>query len=302
MVTGNGSVAGRTRWAGDTPVVQPVICARVFAQGRSYILASDMVIIRDRPRLPVVNSKYLFQRLIDLYQADLLCDVGSFDGTHALMFARPGMKVVALEANPQAADAMANDRRLTDAGIEVHHAAAWNDDEQVPFNIISVPDGEAHAWRSEISSIRPRAAQRFDHRPVTVQGTRLDSFVSNLKFPTPTSIALWIDVEGVGFEALEGIHGIHKDVCVVHVEVEATQFWKGQYLWPDVAKLMRDLGFRAVARSSPARQFDVVFVNDSKWHRSRIVIDYWVLLSCARRRAGLIRGRIRRLLGSVQQH
>ncbi len=302
MATRNGGVPSRTRWTGDAPVVPPGICARTFAQGRSYILAAEMVIIRDRLRLPVVNSIYLFRRLIDLYQADLLCDVGSFDGTHALMFARPGMKVVALEANPQAVDAMANDRRLTDAGIEVHHAAAWNNDEQVPFNVINVPDGETHAWRSKISSIRPRAAQRFDHRPVTVQGTRLDSFVSNLIFPTPTSIALWIDVEGVGFEALEGIHGIHKDVCVVHVEVEATQFWKEQYLWPDVVKLMRDLGFRPVARSSPARQFDIVFVNDSKWHRSRIVLNYWVLLSWARRRAGLILGRIRRLVRSIQQH
>jgi FkbM family methyltransferase len=115
------------------------------------MLATDMIIIRDRPRLPVVNSKYLFRRLIDLYQADLLCDVGSFDGAHALMFARPGMKVVALEANPQAADAMANDRRLTDAGIKLHHVAAWNNDEQVPFNVISVPDGETHARLATMS-------------------------------------------------------------------------------------------------------------------------------------------------------
>ena len=53
--------------------------------------------------------------------ADLICDVGSFDGTHALRFVRPGRRLVAIEANPRAAASMARDPRLQAAKVDVHN-------------------------------------------------------------------------------------------------------------------------------------------------------------------------------------
>ena len=96
----------------------------------------------DLPQPPVVNSAWLFRRLLDLYGANLVCDVGSFDGTHALTFTRPGTRVVALEANPKNAETLANNSRVADAGIDVFHVAAWNKDEDITFNVIGLLDGD----------------------------------------------------------------------------------------------------------------------------------------------------------------
>lgn len=255
-----------------------------------------MVIIRDRPRLPVVNSKYLFQRLIDLYQADLLRDVGSFDCAHALMFARPGMKVVALEANPGCAESMANDPAVGDAEIEVLALAAWNKDEETTFNVIEFSADGAPAWKNKLSSIRVRADNSYTSYEVKVRAVRLDSVVSGRIAPAPSSIALWIDVEGVGYEVLEGIAGIRDVVSVIHIEVETTAFWVGQRLWPDILALMHDFGFSAVARSHAGMQCNVIFISNTFRDKATFDVRWLILLAWASRRAGSARSRIRQVL------
>jgi precorrin-6B methylase 2 len=49
-----------------------------------------------------LNTARLFERLLPLLDADLVCDVGSMDGAETLRFARavPQASVFAFEANP----------------------------------------------------------------------------------------------------------------------------------------------------------------------------------------------------------
>ena len=254
-----------------------------------------MVNQNDPLQLPVVNAKFLFRVLCNLYKANLICDVGSFDGAHALSFCKSGVRVVALEANPFNAESLAENVEVANAGIDVFHLAAWNKNENTTFNVIDVPNSASDDWRNMIGSIRTRTDREFGSRKVTVQATRLDTFIANLDIERPGSIALWIDVEGVGFEVLEGIRGIHERVCVIHIEVETCEFWERQQLWPEVLDLMNEFGFSAIARRRGDLQIDVVFVNES-FRRSVPVATRWLtFLAWARLRAGEVRNRIRRL-------
>lgn len=253
-----------------------------------------MAIRHDPLQLPVVNAKYLFRSLCKLYRADLICDVGSFDGAHALGFCRPGARVVALEANPCNAVALADNVEVANAGIDVFHLAAWNKNEDITFNVIDVPGGAPDDWRNMISSIRTRTDYEFGSRKVSVQATRLDSFIASLDIEKPASVALWIDVEGVGFEVLQGIRDIHEDVCVIHIEVETSEFWERQKLWPAVLDIMTEFGFSAVARRRGDLQIDVVFVNEKFRRTARVATRWLIVLAWVRIRAGAVRNMIRR--------
>jgi len=246
--------------------------------------------------LPIVSSEFLFRSLAKHLGAEVICDVGAFDCFYSRRFRATGAKVIALEANPVNFEVLARDASLAAAGIELFNYAAWNRDEVLTFNMVDAPAREAQ-WRTMIGSIRERAPDdSFASKPVPVRAVRLDSFLTDALAGPASTIALWIDVEGAGYEVLEGINGIRDRVCLVHVEVETRAFWKGQRLWPDVDALMGQLGFTPIARRSGEEQFDVLFVNDRWLGRSRAVVSGITFLAWARLRAGRARNKLRSLL------
>jgi FkbM family methyltransferase len=248
--------------------------------------------------LPIVSSEFLFRSLAKHLGAEVICDVGAFDCFHSRRFRATGAKVIALEANPVNFEVLARDASLAAAGIELFNYAAWNRDEEITFNVVDATGRDAQ-WRTMISSIRERTPDtRFASKPVPVRAVRLDSFLTDLlPAPAPT-IALWIDVEGAGYEVLEGMERIRDHVCLVHIEVETRAFWEGQRLLPDIEALMEQLGFTPIARRPGDEQFDVVFVNDRWLGRSRAVVSGMTFLAWARLRAGRVRHKLRSLLGA----
>lgn len=248
--------------------------------------------------LPIVSSEFLFRSLAKHLGAELICDVGAFDCFHSKRFKATGARVIALEANPVNFGALAGDASLAAAGIELFNYAAWNRDEELTFNVVDATARDAE-WRNMIGSIRERTANfRFASRPVRVRGVRLDTLVTDVLAEPASTIALWIDVEGAAYEALEGIDGIRDRVCLVHVEVETRAFWEGQRLWPDIDALMGRFGFSPIARRPGGEQFDVLFVNDRWLGRSRAAVGGITLLAWARLRAGRARNKLRSLMGA----
>jgi FkbM family methyltransferase len=248
--------------------------------------------------LPIVNSEFLFRSLAKHFGAEVICDVGAFDCFHSKRFRATGAKVIALEANPVNFDVLARDASLAAAGIELFNYAAWNRDEEVTFNVVDATARDAE-WRKMISSIRERTPDnRFASEPVRVRAVRLDSFLTDVLAAPARTIALWIDVEGAGYEVLEGMDRIRDRVCLVHVEVETRAFWQGQRLWPDVEAMMRQLGFTPIARRAGDEQFDVVFANDRWLERSRAVVSGITFLAWARLRADRVRNKLRSLLAA----
>jgi FkbM family methyltransferase len=178
---------------------------------------------------------------------------------------------------------MANDPAIREAEVEVRALAAWNKDEEITFNVIEFSTNGALAWKNKLSSILTRTDNSFASHQVAVDAIRLDSMVTTSGRSRPKTIALWIDVEGAGYEVLEGISGIAEQVCVVHIEVETTDYWRKQHLWTEVRDLMLDFGHTAVARTRGNSQFDVVFVNNRFMRRNPVATLGLVLLAWLRR-------------------
>ena len=242
-----------------------------------------------------VDNEYLFRRLATRLGATLVCDVGAFDGTHAKRFRRAGLRVIAFEANPHCFAALAGDPSIGAPGIRLVNAAAWNKNETVRFHVVTSAAKWRGSPRTSIGSVLERVPGYGleTYESVAVAAVRLDDALAAESGP----LALWIDVEGAGYEVVEGIAGLRDRICVINLEIETQSFWQQQRLGPDVVAALRELGFTPIARGPGGDlQFDVVFVNDHWLRAAGLAIRICVAQALARAAASALRERLRRLL------
>jgi FkbM family methyltransferase len=203
-----------------------------------------------------INTNALFLCLLRTYRADCVCDIGSRDGKQAALFrsALPDARVLAFEASPQNYQAMADDPDLKRRGIEVFNLAVCNRNGHARFYV------DQHVGMGSI--LRSSNSQSLKE-VVEVETVRLDAFFTERAIDG-LRIGLWIDVEGAGFEVLEGLRGMVPNVGFVHIEVENFCMRDGQKKADDVYGLLDRYGLEMVATSlddSARRQGDAVFVS-----------------------------------------
>ena len=214
----------------------------------------------------VVNTSWLFGRLLQKMHVDVVCDVGSMDGADALHFreARSSAQIYAFEVNPENLQLMKKNPLLRERGIQVVGLAASDVDGEADFFI--VPANYSYSRRNDargMSSLYPRTSHPV--AATRVATTRLDTFLRQRCSPQ-VRIGLWIDVEGKAFEVIQGSLGIAKQLRVLHVEVETTEnIGANQKLYEQVKRQMQELGFSEVAtdKTTDHPQFNAVFVRNS---------------------------------------
>jgi FkbM family methyltransferase len=213
-----------------------------------------------------LKSSILFYLLIRAVKPRLICDIGSLDGTNALYCRRfsPHSKIIAFEANPYNANKMRANKALSAGAIQVENVAVSNNDGQATFYIESQ---EGVAFNNGISSLRRRLEEVKGGKEVSIPTVRLDTYIKSRALPFET-IALWVDVEGLGYEVLAGILGIKENVSVIHVETETAVFWRGQKLKPEVELLLKEMGFTFLGRGMPEEQHNIVYINNKLFERS----------------------------------
>tara|TARA_B100000989_G_C19227182_1_gene338348 strand:+ start:226 stop:567 length:342 start_codon:yes stop_codon:yes gene_type:complete len=74
---------------------------------------------------------------------------------------------------------------------------------------------------------------------------------------------LWIDVEGAGYQVLQGVENIKDKIAFFQIEVEGKQIWEGQRTKSDIITFANSLNFREIARGSGRNQYEIVFVNEN---------------------------------------
>jgi FkbM family methyltransferase len=215
----------------------------------------------------VVNTSDLFNRLLEKMHVDVVCDVGSMDGSDALRFrsARPKAEIYAFECNPEKLRQMRVNPQLRERHIHVVPSAASDRDGEADFFLVAA-DFTCTRRRDAcgMGSLHRRDAAQ-SATVVRVATTRLDTFVREKCSPR-ARVGLWIDTEGKSFEVVQGTIGIAKQVRVLHLEVETTPcIATGQKLYRQVKRELRQLGFSEVAtdKSIDHPQFNAVFVRDS---------------------------------------
>jgi FkbM family methyltransferase len=212
----------------------------------------------------VIGTRRLFAQLLSLLDINAVCDVGSMNGSDALMFRRvlSRARIYAFEPNPENFRMMQADPALPQAAIEVVPLAATNYDGDAEFFVVKA-DYSGPNHKRGMSSLYRRSSDWSELAAVVpVKTTRLDSFLADKTDPH-MRLALWVDTEGKAFEAIEGAAGVAQHVQLLHVEVETLPcIGQGQKLYADVKALLRQSGFVVLATSAAdtKAQFNALFV------------------------------------------
>lgn len=225
----------------------------------TYAIRSIAKIKRNKfMSIPVLETKILYRKLLRAFKPEVVFDIGSCDGSESIKSAQilPESRVVAFEANPINFNQILNNSDIKKYNVSVYNLAIQNNDGEVSFNII---DSDVVKNRGSSSLLNK---PNFPSRPVKVKGSRLDSFVER-HFSESKSLALWIDVEGAGYQVLQGFDSIREQIIFFQIEVEENQIWEGQRTKSDIIELANSLNFREIARGSGSNQYDIVFINEN---------------------------------------
>jgi FkbM family methyltransferase len=251
----------------------------------------------------IVNTTYLFNRLLEKLHVDVVCDVGSMDGSDALRFrgARPQAEIYAFECNPENLRQMSANAQLREGDIRIVPSAVSDHDGEADFYLVAADF--SYTRRNDkrgMSSLYQRDGAD-SATVVRVPTTRLDTFFKK-KCSARSRLGLWIDTEGKSFEVVEGTTGIARQTKVLHLEVETTPcIATGQKLYHEVKQQLERLGFSEVAtdKSTDQPQFNAVFVRDS-WNLPFIV---WMKTYLFRERLyDTVTAAIRRLQPGAPRH
>jgi len=230
----------------------------------------------------VLNTEILFQLLVKYLEPWIICDVGTLDASHSVLLRHISKhpRIIAFEANPY------NYKKIIDSGIaakeniEVIHKAVSNQPGKLTFHVQEYTDNAGDEWKAGTSSILERSQDVGDTEEVSIDAIRLDTFlIEHMPDMDTKSIALWIDVEGAGYEVLEGLSDIAKNILFIQVEVETEEVWRGQKLKPDVIELLDKLGFIEVGRGKHEKQHDLVLINKDFYSTNRARCSRLVKLS-----------------------
>jgi FkbM family methyltransferase len=248
---------------------------------------------------PIVNTRRLFAGLLRTLDIATICDVGSMDGTDALLFrrSRPRANVLAFEPNPENFTRMQNDGRLHARGIRLFPFAASDRQAEAPFFVVATRHGRGtERERRGMSSLHRRADPALLAGIVPVRTVRLDQLLAEQRL-LDGALALWIDAEGMALEVIRGADGVLANTRMLHVEVETTPcIAAGQHLFPDVHRCLEQAGFRLLATDHPLEypQFNALFVRAELMHTHAASIGARLALARLRRCVGRVLYRHRR--------
>lgn len=233
----------------------------------------------DYGQVRILKTKYLFLNLLRMFRPGLILDVGSMDGSDSIRFRRmaPSSKIVAFEANPYNFAKMQGNSRLAELNIEVRNRMVSSKAEKGKFYITKAAlSGKSGDNLGRSSSMKPMDESDVAEE-IEVGTTRLDEVIAEATNPADW-VAMWIDVEGAGYEVLSSVVGAKQQIALLHIEVELTEVWAGQKLKNDVVQLANELGLVLLARSDNDRQQDLVFINSRLLAERSASVNFAALL------------------------
>ncbi len=221
----------------------------------------------------ILKTKYAFHLLLAFLKPDVVLDVGSMDGADSRRFSKlvPQAGIVAFEGNPYNYRAMLADDDLQHSSIRVENCIVSDVPGEARF-FVQVPESDDKPFNRGRSSTRERSLDGARTEEVVLDSVRVDEFLAR-EFPTASTIAAWVDVEGNTHGVMQSMVGCAERVKLLHVEVETQEIWPGQKLESDVLALSAELDFVVIARGEDAVQRDLILVNRDWYAANKGSVD-----------------------------
>lgn len=215
------------------------------------------------------NIDTVFEKLLTFFKPNIVCDIGSLDGSASIKMRKllPNAEIFAFEANPE--NFFDYNSQPLKENIHFLPLGISNFIGETKLYVPNIEKTSKNAVSKRgTASLRPKSNGR-ECITYNVPVSTLDVFFAGAnKKLSENYYALWIDVEGLAYEVLEGaIQQILPKTYFLKVELEGRQHWQNQKLDTEVKQLLLDLGFieivnkRNSIKSQQSQQYDAIFIN-----------------------------------------
>ncbi len=248
----------------------PVEVATYVAFSRTWEASSRMSPV-GKPRLQQRFLDY-FRWLCRLIEPAVVLEIGAHEASFSqwARTALPDARVQAFEANPHVHAKYADE--VTAAGVDYRNLAVGPVTGELELNLPLEIAGQRRTLDSRMASIAVHR-ETGDSVTVTVPSVRLDDHV---ELGADDRAVAWIDVEGANDAVLRSGPGVLDRLDAMHIEVEGSPTWEGQWLDTDVAHHLAGHGLVPVARDlQKPYQYNVIYV------RSALVLEPKVMRRAA---------------------
>jgi FkbM family methyltransferase len=178
-----------------------------------------------------------FDYFINKKNPTLIADIGSRNGQEAKRFRNLNInsQIVAIEPHPILFNKMVADKELKSKKIDILNYAVSNRKDILKFHIFNSEDLCG-------SLLKPLT----DSYEIDVE---VESLFSIFKNSNTENIFLWIDVEGLTWEVIDGLSLLSENVNCIHLEYETKESFKGQKLFSDVEEKCKNIGLFLIANN-----------------------------------------------------
>jgi len=191
----------------------------------------------------------------------IILEIGSRDALQSVEFSRlfPEAKIYAFECNPPSIKTCIENAKNY-KNIEIVPYAVFNKNEKgINFYPVLTNIGASSLFR--FIDVYPSIPNRIQ-KEITVDAIRIDTWAKEKGIEKIDLI--WIDLQGAGYEAFEGMGKLLSDVQAIYTEVEYQRVYKNQKLLKDVLKLLNEKGFSMI-RNQPSKinwWGNAIFINN----------------------------------------
>jgi FkbM family methyltransferase len=205
-------------------------------------------------KIKCANEKSLFLFLARILKPDLVFDIGSRDGADAKRFrlVLPKSKIIAFEANKELYLKMLSDSTLKKSNITCYNYAVEKKSGFRNFYIFNKSKGTGSLLqRKNKNSLKKKK----------VRTVSLDNFVENFKL-SEKKIFLWIDIEGMAYNLIQGATKTLRNTDAILVELEKKELFKNQILDTDtINKLKKNFFLLEVSLNLNNTSGNYIFLN-----------------------------------------
>lgn len=177
------------------------------------------------------SPEELFVFLLRKVQPPFIMDIGSRDATEAKRFKpiSPASIVYAVEPHPVLFSKMCQDQDVSTLGIRPVNCALADKQGELTFYI-----NDAQALNGSLRKSEGAV------RELSVKVDRLDNVVGS-EIVAPAF--LWVDVEGLAWEVIQGGARSLDRVACIHIEYETEPLFEDQKTFSEVKALLAEKGF-----------------------------------------------------------
>jgi FkbM family methyltransferase len=207
-----------------------------------------------------VESEFLDYVIDRINKPEVILDLGSSDAIQSIEFSIvfPEARIFAFECNPPSIK-VCNENILNLKNIEIIPKAVFNENGFIKFYPALVYKGASSLFKvsSNFDSIK-----KLSQKEIKVEATRIDTWAKERKIDK-IDIG-WLDLQGVEYEALEGMGDLIYTVQALYVEVEQQEIYNGQKLYDDVVNFLKSKDFSMVKYhpSKPGWWGNAIFLNN----------------------------------------